>query len=109
MRQEVTDLVRFGSLPSEDGGEQQINEAETLLARVPKPLTDEEATALVEVFGPDDCFGLAWTLLHLIETAPSARTAVYHRGDNNPWIRLLNDRVSSASGGDHGSTTHSGQ
>lgn len=100
MRQEILDLVRFGSLPSEDEGEQQINEAETLLARVPKQLTDEEAQALVVVLGPDDCYGLAWTLLHLIETAPSARTAVYHDGDNNPWVRLLNDRVASASGGD---------
>ena len=100
MRQEILDLVRFGSLPSEDGSEQQINEAETLLSRVPKPLTNEEAQALVAVFGPDDCFGLAWTLLHLIETAPSARTAAYHRGDDNLWIRLLNDRVASASDDD---------
>ena len=22
------------------------------------------------VFGPDECFGLAWSILHLIETAP---------------------------------------
>ncbi|MEU4451353.1 hypothetical protein AB0F44_08480 [Nocardioides sp. NPDC023903] len=95
MRQEVLDLVRFGSLPSEDSSDKQINEAETLLSRLSKPLSDEEANALVAVFGPDDCHGLAWTLLHLIETAPSARTATYNRGDDSPWIRLLNDRVAS--------------
>ncbi|MDB6032726.1 MAG: hypothetical protein JWM16_3064, partial [Verrucomicrobiales bacterium] len=26
--------------------------------------------ALVKVFGPDDYYGLAWSLLHLIESAP---------------------------------------
>ncbi|MFE7712020.1 hypothetical protein ACFU6I_41130 [Streptomyces sp. NPDC057486] len=34
---------------------------------------DEEAHVLAECFGEDLCFGLAWNLLHLIETAPSAR------------------------------------
>lgn len=101
MRQEVLDLVRFGSLPSEDSSDKQINEAETLLSRLPKPLSDKEANALVGVFGPDDCHGLAWTLLHLIETAPSARTASCHRGDDSPWIRLLNDRVAARASDDN--------
>ncbi|MEI7055101.1 hypothetical protein WBG06_04730 [Nocardioides sp. CCNWLW239] len=95
IRQEVLDLVRFGSLPSEDSSDKQIGEAETLLSRLPKLLSDEEANALVAVFGPDDCHGLAWTLLHLIETAPSAQSASYHGDDDDPWIRLLNDRVAS--------------
>lgn len=37
---------------------------------VTRPLTEEEAVALLVCFGPDDAFGLAWTLLHLIEATP---------------------------------------
>ncbi|MDX2851185.1 hypothetical protein [Actinacidiphila glaucinigra] len=36
-------------------------------------MTDEEAHALAGCFGDDECFGVAWVLLHLIETAPHAR------------------------------------
>lgn len=39
-------------------------------------LTDGEVTRLVALLPPDDsdCFGLAWTLVHLIEAAPSSCT-----------------------------------
>lgn len=94
MRHEVLDLIRTGSLPSEDGSEQEIDEAERLLSRIPKPLTNEEAHALTSVFGPDDCYGMAWTLLRAIETAPDASIATYD--DGNPWVRLLNERLSSS-------------
>ena len=38
---------------------------------VKPPVTDEEAEELVECFGPDDCFSLAWSLVHLVETSPT--------------------------------------
>jgi hypothetical protein len=34
-----------------------------LLDSITPPVTDAEAEALVLLFGPDDGFGLAWTLL----------------------------------------------
>ncbi|MEU0382903.1 hypothetical protein [Streptomyces chartreusis] len=55
-----------------------ISETQRLLERIPKPVTDDEAQALATLFGPDNCFGLAWTLLHLIETAPGARLRPVH-------------------------------
>jgi hypothetical protein len=50
-----------------------------LLEKITKPVSDEEAQALLDPFGPDDCFGMAWTVLHMIETAPSSSTAEYFR------------------------------
>ena len=41
-----------------------------MLESVAKPVTDDEAAALAQLFGPGDCFGLAWTLVHLVESAP---------------------------------------
>jgi hypothetical protein len=53
----------------------------------------DEAKALVELFGADDCFGLAWTLLHAIETAPG-RPILDALGDTeNQWIARLKQRA----------------
>ena len=37
----------------------------------------------------DDCFGLAWTLLHLIETAPEAIDRL--PAGQNEWIDRIRD------------------
>ncbi|GAA1380893.1 hypothetical protein GCM10009661_56470 [Catellatospora chokoriensis] len=78
VRPEVQDFVNLGKLPSERGEpteelEEAVDRAGALLDLIERPVTDEEANALAECFGEDLCFGLAWNLLHLIETAPSAR------------------------------------
>lgn len=98
MRPEVEALVRHGRLPAEDEAEAQTDEAERLLHAVRGPLTDEEAHALVRVFGPDDCHGLSWTLVHLIETAPGALRAEYDARGGNPWVGVLNARAAAARG-----------
>jgi hypothetical protein len=96
IRQSVAAFLAFGPLPDEDQPVEAIQRAEELLERIDPPVTDEEATALLRGFGPDDCYGLAWTLLHLIETAPSAMTAHYPSDSDNPWIELLRRRVENA-------------
>jgi hypothetical protein len=95
MRQEVREFVALGSLPDEQADEQQINQHEELLARITAPVTDEEAQALAEMFGPDDCYGLAWTLLHLIETAPNWPLSGVLGDDGNEWIQRLRNRAAA--------------
>jgi hypothetical protein len=71
MRHAVHELARVGPLPSSDvATEEQLRPYQELLASLTPPVTDEEARLLATLFGPDDSFGLAWTLLHLIESAP---------------------------------------
>ena len=96
MRQEVRDLVKMGPLPDEDATEERISEYERLLHCISRPLSDEEATALIGLFGPDDCYGLAWTLLHLIETAPSWPIEECLQDEDNQWIRRLRTGVENA-------------
>ncbi|MET7484710.1 hypothetical protein [Streptomyces sp. NPDC005538] len=93
IRDEVNDLIEAGPFPSEEASEEEVVETERLLERVTPPVSDEEAQALVTVFGPDDCFGLSWSLLHLIETAPGAQRAHYTENRENAWVKLLNSRV----------------
>jgi hypothetical protein len=96
VRPEVADLVRAGPFPSEEAGQEGIAEAQRLLERITGPVSDEEAQLLATTFGPDTFYGLSWTLLHLIETAPGARTASYPHDSGNPWVQLLNSRVRAA-------------
>jgi hypothetical protein len=79
MQTAVVELARMGSLPmSADADPKIVERWQNLLAAVKTPVSDDEARALVRVFGPDDCFGLAWTLLHLIETAHGPRIGNVH-------------------------------
>ena len=57
MREEIRKLAEMGPLPASDSAE---------LKAISAPTSDEEARILAGLFGPDDCYGLAWTLMHLI-------------------------------------------
>lgn len=74
VREAVEQLRKMGPLPSEEAAtgdsSSKLQRYEQLLLNIEKPVTDEEASVLAGVLGTDDCFGLAWTLVHLIETAP---------------------------------------
>lgn len=96
IRKEIEDLAVAGPLPSEDSATQKRLEVlDQLLEQVVPPVTDGEAQTLLSLFGPDDCFGMAWTVLHLIETAPSSRTADYSRFSENEWVMVLEERQTS--------------
>jgi hypothetical protein len=68
----------------------EIAERQRLLEHIEHPLSDHEASLMATVFGPDNGFSLAWTMLHMIETAPAAVTAEY--GGNGDWVDLLRNR-----------------
>lgn len=104
IRQAVQDIIDAGPLPDwrDPAGDARIIAVEELIDKAPRPVTDEEAQALTACFGSDDAFGVAWSLLHLIETAPGAMTATY--GDtgtaDNEWVQRLNARVAHAAQGE---------
>ena len=94
MRPDVERLVQLGPFPSEGAASTaRVHQSEALLRAIEKPATASEADALVELFGPDNCFGLAWTLLHLIERAPDRAVPVHLVGSENRWIVSLRDRT----------------
>jgi hypothetical protein len=97
VRNEVQELRRMGPLPSEqesiENPSSLLERYQQLLLSVEKPVTDEEASVLVGVFGTDDAFGLAWTLAHLIETAPSWSAEKHIRNPENAWVQRLKDRA----------------
>ncbi|MGA5118334.1 hypothetical protein [Streptomyces pseudogriseolus] len=71
MKPEVSTFVADGPLSDEETGEEaEIDRRARQLDAISRPLSLAEAEALAGCFGPDDCYGLAWTMAHLIETAP---------------------------------------
>ena len=94
MQQAISALVGLGPRPSSATATVPTMQAfEEQLSKVQTPVTDEEACALVKLFGPDDCFGLAWTLLHLIETAPGWPVEGALDSLEGEWIDRLRERA----------------
>ncbi|MFE7094443.1 hypothetical protein [Streptomyces erythrochromogenes] len=93
MRAEVLTFVADGPLPDCDADEEEIDRRVTRLEAISRPVSGEEATALVACFGPDDCYGVAWTLLHLIETGPNPVLRTRPAPDANEWHHRLYDRA----------------
>jgi len=93
IREEVRRFSQFGRLPPEvDNNESDdavFDEMTEALHAIVPPVTDEEAAILVKSFGPDNCFGLAWTLVHLIESSPNSVITTEPPADANPWVKTL--------------------
>src|SRR5262249_18422639 len=96
MRDEISILISKGPLPSSTANAQQIQDWQATLDKISVPLSDDEAEALIALFSAreDDCFGLAWSLVHLVETSPHCPIQRCLNAIGNPWIALLRERSS---------------
>jgi hypothetical protein len=95
VRKEVREFIDMGPIPDSDSAtEEQLDRLGAAINKITRPITREEAELLVTAFGPDECYGLAWTLLHLIETAPgNAPVETEPPAEANEWVRRLWERA----------------
>jgi predicted component of type VI protein secretion system len=94
IRNEIRELVGLGRFPtSHEAKMDVIKRQETLLRSIQAPVSDEEAKCLIKLFGVDDYFDLAWTVLHLIETAPGWPIEECLKDSSNEWIVHLRERA----------------
>jgi len=97
IRRDVTDLVALGPLqPSKNIDMQLLEKQEGLITALKKPATDVEACVLVQIFGPDECYGLAWALVHFIESAPNWPIERCLQNEENEWVKTLRQRALNA-------------
>jgi hypothetical protein len=102
IRAEVAELVGFGRFPaSVDVDTSVIERQQNLLQRIVPPVSDTEARELVRLFGPDDYYGLAWTLVHLVEGAPHWPLVGCLLDASNEWIMRLKTRAAKRSTSTH--------
>lgn len=93
MRQEVDFLVALGPFPdSGNTTDEDVIHRESLLNAISIPVSDDEAISLVGLFGPDDYFGLAFSLRRLVESANGWPIWQALVGDD-PWICDMRDRA----------------
>ncbi|WP_328957893.1 hypothetical protein [Kitasatospora purpeofusca] len=93
MRPEVQAFVVDGPLPDWGADEEEIGRRVEQLEAIAGPVTGVEAQVLVTCFGPDDCYGVAWTLLHLIETGPNPVLIAEPAPDAGEWHHRLWGRI----------------
>ncbi|MBF0548538.1 MAG: hypothetical protein HQM08_29165 [Candidatus Riflebacteria bacterium] len=97
IRDEIRAFGALGPLPAAgEADDQKLLQQQNLLARITKPISNDEARVLVKLFGPDDCYGLAWTLLHLIESAPGWPLKDCLENLENEWLIRLRDSAKRA-------------
>lgn len=97
MRPEVMELVSLGPLAASDAVDMKVlKKQEELIRNLVKPATDEEARALVKIFGPDESFGLAWALVHFIESAPGWPLLDSLGNTDNEWVGHLRQAAINA-------------
>ncbi|MEV0974249.1 hypothetical protein [Microtetraspora glauca] len=92
----MSKFVDAGPLPSEDAEFEEIADRESELHAISAPVTVEEAELLAGCFGPDGCHGVAWSLLHVIESAPVHPLRSAPAQDGPPWLTMLWERLQNA-------------
>ena len=93
IRNTVLRLAALGKMPASSADEEVIEMWQDRLSEISKPITEEEAAVLIKLFGDDDCYGLAWTLLHLIESTPGWPVSAVLNSSSGIWIETLRGRV----------------
>lgn len=86
-------LAKLGGLPScEDVHDDWLAKFQSYLSEIEQPVSNEDAAELAKLLGPDDCFGMAWTLVHAIETVPGWPLEEAISEANDAWKDVLRDR-----------------
>ena len=96
MRKSVTRLISLGRFLEEAAAKiVHLQEVETALKAIERPVSNQEAVALLSSFPSDEgsCFGLAWSILHLVETAPSWPCQEARLQSANPWVKAMLERA----------------
>lgn len=97
VRDEVAEFLALGPLPpSHAADEAHLTRLTDTLMKITMPLSTDEAVLLAATFGPDECFGLAWTLVHLIESVPGGAPLNRIPESDNDWVQLLRERAARA-------------
>ena len=93
IRPEVAALAWWAPLPPEEEWEpRQIDDFVVAVDAVSGPLTAEERDALLPVLAgssEDSVYGVAWGVLHLLETAPDDGWQERLDTTGHPWFELL--------------------
>jgi hypothetical protein len=94
IRPAIAELAGCGPFPASTSIDLKTMEhQENLLRLISPPFSNAELKLLIGLFGPDDYFGLAWTLVHLVEQSPQWPVVELLEDQSNEWVGRLRERV----------------
>lgn len=96
IRDEVNAVIALGRLPSSDADSASTDKWGKLLSNLKKPLNENESLALCSSLPilDDDCYGLAWSILHAIESCPVWSNKILSKAKiSGPWKDRLENRL----------------
>lgn len=97
MRSEIEKLIELGKLPNSSSVDiDRLEKQQQLISCLVLPATNDEACAAINLLGDDECFGLAWSLLHFIESAPGWPIDMCLQDIENVWVIRLRERAYNA-------------
>lgn len=106
VRASVVGLAGLGRMPTDARSEAEPDAADRWTAVVGEldeagDVTDSEAEVLVRLLPEDDSesFGVAWTLVHVIESAPGWPLREALAQADGPWVEVLRRRCEKALSG----------
>ncbi len=100
----LTELYKIGKLPADTDSRSDdfpLDAFDDLLQQFSAPVTEEEAIKLINLSPPVDtgCYGVEWSLLHLIETVDVGRLQnVLDRSEDNELKRVIQIRLDNYTG-----------
>lgn len=107
MRPEVVELVALARMPTtaqSDLDPVRADRWEDLVGRLSAQgdVTDDEARSLVDLLPEDgsDSYGVAWALVHVVESAPGWPLAAALDRAEGPWVDVLRRRAGLICGND---------
>lgn len=93
VREEIQAIGELGRLPAEQNTDfELLKKFDELHRKIIPPVTDQEARILIKVFDKDGCFGIASSIMHLIETAPGWPLEDCLTDLENEWILEMKER-----------------
>jgi hypothetical protein len=101
IRPEVVRLKELGALPDESNeqayADDYFEEVERLLDSIDAPVNREEAEILIQLFPPVSCYGMGWTILHLVESVEETPVEMLiDQCNSEEWKNRLTERAENA-------------
>jgi hypothetical protein len=104
VRSEVIELKELGVMPNHDDDTVEdivIENFENLLGSLGGSINKDEGEILIQIFPEESCYGLEWTLLHLIESlftqiSKSEYEELILKCNSLEWKNLLLTRVENS-------------
>lgn len=98
-KQVLDELYEMGQLPADTDSRSDdfpFDRFDELLRQITKPLTEEDAVRLINLSPPLDagCYGVEWTLMHLVETVGVEKLAnVLSNSNENEVKKMIQMRL----------------